>query len=201
MQQTTQTDLRTIRNALEANARLSSLSGGALMASGLLAFLAAGLTAQAGLAEPAARAGLAPGELWSMALLWGATLTAAVALNLWGMLRRARADGLALAARMGRRVLFAMLPALGMGGALTLVLALRGQLDLVFGVWMLCYGVALMAAGAYSLSAVRWLGLLCLLGGVAGVMPGLGLDFVLYVCTFGAGHFLLGAWVGVRHGW
>jgi hypothetical protein len=94
-----------------------------------------------------------------------------------------------------------MLPALVVGGALTAGLTLQGHLDIIFGVWMLCYGAALIAASAHSLTSVRMLGIFTLVGGILGVIPGLNLDFLMYTSTFGAGHFLLGVWVGVRYGW
>ncbi|MBX3459845.1 MAG: hypothetical protein KF696_07755 [Planctomycetes bacterium] len=199
-QRTSSVDIQTIREALEANSRLTSLSGAALLVSGLLCFLSAGLTSQSGLAESAARSGLGGPVLRQMVLVWSATLLASIALNLLGMLRRARLDGQPLAARLGRRVLFAMLPALAVGGALTLALALQGSLGYIFAVWMLCYGAALIAASAHSLTSVRMLGMFTLMGGVLGVL-GLDLDFLVFVATFGAGHFLLGVWVGVRYGW
>lgn len=201
MQQTSQTDLQTIRLALEASSRLTSLSGAALLASGVLAFFAAGLTSMAGLAEPAARENLDHALLWQMVLLWSATLLVSVKLNLFGMLRRARQDGQPLAARLGKRVLFAMLPAMAVGGALTLGFAINGRLDFIFPIWMLCYGAALVAAGAHSISSVRMLGLFMLLGGAVSMIPGTGTDFIFFTATFGAGHFLLGVWVGVRYGW
>lgn len=201
MQQTSQTDLQTIRAALEANSRLTSLSGAALIASGVLAFFAAGLTAQSGVAEPASRVGISTDLLYRLIILWGSTLLLSVTLNLLGMMYRSRKDGQPLAARLGRRVLFAMLPALAVGGAMTAGLTLQGHLDFIFGVWMLCYGAALIAASAHSLASVRMLGVFTLVGGVLGVIPGLNLDFIMYTSTFGAGHFLLGVWVGVRYGW
>jgi hypothetical protein len=66
---------------------------------------------------------------------------------------------------------------------------------------MLCYGAALVAAGAHSISSVRWLGIFMLLGGAVSMIPGAGTDFIFFTATFGAGHFLLGFWVGVRYGW
>jgi hypothetical protein len=135
-----------------------------------------------------------------MVLLWSSILVLSAVLNLMGMLRRARSDGQPLAARLGRRVLFAMLPALAVGGALTLAFALNGGLQWIFSVWMLCYGAALIAASAHSLTSVRMLGVFTLIGGALG-LAGLDLDFILFVSTFGAGHFLLGIWVGVRYGW
>ena len=201
MQQTSATDLQTIRAALEANSRLTSLSGAALLASGVLAFFAAGLTAQAGVAEPGSRL-VVPGEVLSRLVgLWGSTLLLSETLILVGRMYRSRKDGQPLAARLGRRVLFAMLPALAVGGALTAGLTLDGRLDIIFGVWMLCYGAALIAASAHSLTSVRMLGIFTLIGGILGVIPGLELDFVMFTSTFGAGHFLLGVWVGVRYGW
>jgi hypothetical protein len=199
--QQTQTDLQTIRQALEANSRLTSLSGGALVAAGVLALFAAGMTSLAEATSPEARVALTRTLLAKMTILWTATLMIAVILNLAGMMRRARQDGQPLAVRLGRRVLSAMLPSLAVGGALTTGLALQGRLDLVFAVWMLCYGAALIAAGAHSIFGVRLLGMFTLLGGAVAVFPGTGLDFALFTATFGAGHFILGIWVGVRYGW
>lgn len=202
MLQTATQDLRQIRQALEANSRLTSLSGTALVLSGILAFVAAGVSSQFGAVEPAARRALDGGPLVQLALLWSATLVIVVGLNLIGMVVRARADGQALAARLGKRVLFAMLPSLFVGGALTLALIHERRLDLVFAVWMLCYGAALIAASAHSITSVRLLGLWMLLGGGLALMPPLAaMDYTLFLGSFGAGHFLLGAWVGARYGW
>ncbi|MEE9312999.1 MAG: hypothetical protein V3V10_11385, partial [Planctomycetota bacterium] len=197
MQQAPKTDLQTIRAALEANTRLTSLSGAAMLASGLLTFFAAGITSTFGLAEPASRVGLHGEMLTKMVILWSATFAVAVGLNLAGMVFRAHRDGQSLAMRLGRRFLFAMLPALAVGGALSLGLALKGDLESIFAIWMLAYGAALLAASAHSITSIRMLGVLALAGGVMGILPGLELDFVLFLGTFGAGHFLLGVWVGI----
>lgn len=201
MQQTSQTDLHTIARALEDNSRLTSLSGAAVLASGVMAFFAAGLTSQAGLADAASRVNMGGDQLWIMVFLWSATLLLSIKLNLLGSLRRARQDGQPLAARLGKRLLFAMLPAMAVGGALTLGFAIQGRLDFILSIWMLCYGAALVAAGAHSISSVRMLGLFMLLGGAVSMIPGTGTDFLFFTSTFGAGHFLLGVWVGVRYGW
>lgn len=202
MLQTANHDLRQIRQAIEANSRLTSLSGLALVISGVLAFVAAGISSQLGAMEPAARRVLDGPVVGQLAMLWSTTLVVVVGLNLVGMVLRARADGQALAARLGKRVLFAMLPSLFVGGALTLALMHEQRLDFVFAVWMLCYGAALIAASAHSITSVRLLGMWMLLGGGLALLPPVApLDFTLFLGSFGAGHFLLGAWVGMRYGW
>ena len=75
-------------------------------------FVASGIPTNLGAATPASRLALSDLALAELAGLWGATLIAAVSLNLFGMLIRARIDGQPLAARYGKRVLFAMLPSL-----------------------------------------------------------------------------------------
>jgi hypothetical protein len=200
--QTTRTDLRTIRQALEASSRLTSLSGSALALAGVLAFLAAGYTGELGARDPQARLSLSLPQLMELVALWGGTLLLVVSLNLTGMLLRARSDGQPLASRLMKRVLFAMAPALFVGGCLTLALLIHNKLDLVLTVWMLCYGAALVSASAHSISSVRLLGLWTLLGGALSLLPPLsGQDFALFLATFGAGHLVLGLWVGVRYGW
>ncbi|MBV6515015.1 MAG: hypothetical protein HPKKFMNG_00649 [Planctomycetes bacterium] len=130
----TVTDLRQIRLALENNARLTSVSGVALLLSGLLAFVAIGITSNLGAATPAARLKLEGATLEALALLWGATLIITVALNLAGMMLRARLDGQPLAARLGELLVCAMLAALFVGGVLTLGLLVHQRLDLIFSV-------------------------------------------------------------------
>ncbi|MCC6575642.1 MAG: hypothetical protein IT462_17820 [Planctomycetes bacterium] len=202
MLQTATQDIRQIRQALEANSRLTSLSGSALVLSGILAFTAAGVSSQLGAVEPAARKALSGATLSQLVLLWSATLVIVVGLNLIGMVIRARTDGQPLATRLGKRVLFAMLPSLFVGGALTLALMHEHRLDLVFAVWMLCYGAALIAASAHSITSVRLLGLWMLLGGGLALLPAVAPhDYTMFLGSFGAGHFLLGAWVGLRYGW
>ncbi len=201
MQQTTRTDLQTIRKALEQNTRLTSLSGASLAISGALAFFASGVTVNLGLASPMARVDMDALSLQRMALLWSSTLLVCAFLNFTGMLRRARSDGQPLSGRLARRIFFAMVPALLVGGALTLALTLHGRLDLIFGVWMLAYGASLMAAGTHSIASLKLLGVAMLVGGVLAVIPSWNVDFLMFVATFGAGHFLLGMWVGVRYGW
>ena len=198
----TTTDLRQIRLALENNSRLTSVSGVALLLSGLLAFVASGITGKLGAATPAARLVLQEVTIGQLAGLWGATLIVAVMLNLFGMILRARIDGQPLAARLGKRVLFAMLPSLFVGGILTLGLLVYGRLDLIFSVWMLCYGAALVAASSHSITSVKFLGMWTLFcGAIAMFPPANTLDSMLFMGTFGAGHLLLGIWVGVRYGW
>ena len=202
MPQALRTDLRQIRLALEKNARLTSVSGLALALSGLLAFVASGITTNLGAASPAARLALSDVTLGQLATLWSVTLVAAVSLNLFGMLLRARIDGQPLAARLGKRVLFAMLPSLFVGGVLTVGLLLSGRLDMIFAVWMLCYGSALVAASSHSITSVKFLGMWTLFCGALAVFdPISSIDSMLFMGTFGAGHLLLGIWVGVRYGW
>lgn len=202
MPQALRTDLRQIRLALEKNARLTSVSGLALALSGLLAFVASGITTNLGAASPQARLTLSNLALGQLATLWGVTLVAAVSLNLFGMLIRARIDGQPLAARLGRRVLFAMLPSLFVGGVLTVGLLLSGRLDMIFAVWMLCYGSALVAASSHAITSVKFLGMWTLFCGALAVFdPISSIDAMLFMGTFGAGHLLLGIWVGVRYGW
>jgi hypothetical protein len=112
-----------------------------------------------------------------------------------------------------RRVVVAMAPALVVAVGLTALLTLQfGGLHKVVAatlppVWMALYGVALHAAGHFTLRGIRWLGWGFI--GAAFVLGAWGTAYSLVRAdvptlvqahlamglTFGAGHLLAGAWI------
>ncbi len=68
-----------------------------------------------------------------------------------------------------------VVPPLIVGAGLTVALVLRGHLDLLFGIWMLMFGLANLASRHVLPRAINWVGLFYIAAGLAWAMtPGLG---------------------------
>ncbi|MBL8859634.1 MAG: hypothetical protein JNL28_14090 [Planctomycetes bacterium] len=110
----------------------------------------------------AAESGAAWFGVWMVAAAVGASIGG---LEMW---RKARDEGVSLVAGPGSRFAKALAPGLIAGLLLTLALRAVGPLDLLPGMWLLCYGTAVIGAGAHSICAVRSMGLaIMLVGSVA----------------------------------
>jgi len=67
-----------------------------------------------------------------------------------------------------------VIPPLFVGGVLTAALILRGQLDLLFGVWMLMFGLVNLASRHVLPRAINWVGLFYIFAGMAWILtPGM----------------------------
>lgn len=111
-----------------------------------------------------------------------------------------------------RRIASAMLPPLFSGLVATLPLwrihADGSALALALPpVWMIGYGLALHAAGFFTLRGVRWLGWAFVFAGallaaaatlVPGYEPSLRQAHLMMGATFGAGHLVAGGWLTIR---
>ena len=110
-----------------------------------------------------------------------------------------------------RRIASAMLPPLVAGAAMTVFLGRMLDADQLLAVqlppiWMVFYGLAVHAAGFFTLRGVRWLGWAFVLTGAVlglifafypGLMP-LRHDHLLMGATFGLGHLAAGGWLMVQ---
>ena len=67
-----------------------------------------------------------------------------------------------------------VIPPLFVGAGLTAALVLRGQVDLLFGAWMLMFGLANLASRHVLPRTINWVGLFYIVAGTAWVLtPGL----------------------------
>ena len=66
------------------------------------------------------------------------------------VIRKARTTDTPLFSGAGRKFLLSLLPALAVGAGLTWPLFVAGEARLLPAVWLLLYGTAVMAAGAFS---------------------------------------------------
>ena len=179
-------NLRFIRQTMERAGSFTAVPGWGGVAMGVVALAAAPLAARA--ATPADRLST-----------WLAAAAVAVVIGGANLFLKARATGMSLRSGPARKFALAFAPPLAVGALLTLVLH-RAGLDLVLpGVWLLLYGVAVVAGGAYSVPVVPVMGAgFLLLGALALLVPAWGTP--LMAAGFGALHILFGFIIARRHG-
>lgn len=180
-------NLRYIRDAMERSAAFTAVPGGGGVAMGLSAVVAAFIANRQTTAEA-----------WMC--VWLAEAAVAFAIGFFAIRRKARAAGMALLRGPGRKFALGMLPAMTAGAVFTAALYRVGHVELMPGAWMLLYGAAVVAGGAYSVRPVPTLGF-CLMavGAVTLFIPFAWADTALGL-GFGGLHIAFGAVIARRYG-
>lgn len=135
-------NLRFIRETMERATAFTAVPGWGLVAIGVTALCAAGVASL----QTTARGWL---------LVWALEGAAGVIVAGWTMRRKARRSPGPLLSAPGRKLVLSFCPPVLAGAALTVVLARSGTVGVLPGAWLLSYGAAVVAAGAFSVSAVR----------------------------------------------
>lgn len=191
------TELGDIKRIMERSSRFLSLSGLSGVAAGICG-LAGAFFAQMAILHYATAAKQG-GDLQLSAhaltgrLVWIAvfTLAAAVLLAIFFTARTARRSGLPLWDAASRRLVINLLIPLAAGGIFIVVMAGDGEYRYLAATSLLFYGLALINAGKYTLTDIRFLGLLETAAGIICLFfPGYGLYF--WAFGFGALHLIYG---------
>jgi hypothetical protein len=170
--------LRYIRASMEAAGPL------AIPASAALTVGAVGLCAALACATPALSAD------WLSVWLAAAMLAGATGGYL--LIRRSALRGFALLGAPLRKFLLCLLPGLFLGAVLTLLEYRAGELRLIPGIWLLCYGCTLISTSAITGRPLAVLGsVFTCFGLLALVLPQAAQNFMLG-SGFGALHVLFG---------
>jgi hypothetical protein len=179
--------LRFIRRTMEQAGSFTAVPGWGGVFMGVSALGAAALAAQAGSTQA-----------WLTTWLIGAGV--ALAIGVASILTKARASGTSLLSGPARKFALAFAPPLAVGALLTLPLYRAGLSSLLPGVWLLLYGTAVTAGGAYSVRAIPVMGAgFLLLGAVAlFALPAWG--DALMAAGFGGLHIGFGFYIARRHG-
>jgi hypothetical protein len=178
-------DLRTIRATMERAVSFTAVPGWGGVLMGLTALVA---TPFAMRAETRTH--------WLV--IWFSAAAVAAVFGVIDMRRKAQAENSALFSAAGSRFALALGPGFFAGAVLTLV-ALRIQKpELLPGLWLLLYGVAVAAAGAYSMRAVRWMGLCFMLIGLVALAGPIEWSDPCMAMGFGCLHIITGAHIA-RH--
>jgi hypothetical protein len=132
--------------------------------------------------------------------VWLGAALLAVPAGGFAMVRKARAAGLSLASGSGRKLVLGFLPPALAGAILTLALVRGDAFHFLPGSWLLLYGVAVMAAGTFSVRAVPVMGgAFMALGTLALLLPPAWGDPFL-AAGFGGLHLAFGLHIARKHG-
>ncbi len=180
-------NLRYIRQTMEAAATFTAVSGWGMVVTGATAVVAALL---AGTTQSPTR--------WLFIWLCEACLS--VAISVYTMALKARAAKLPLWSEPARKIVFSFAPPMLVGALLTLLFFERGLLALLPGVWMLLYGVGVVAAGTFSVRIVPVMGIAFMMVGTVALFAPAAWMTACMVAGFGGLHLLFGVLIARRHG-
>ncbi|MCX6378463.1 MAG: hypothetical protein NT023_03160 [Armatimonadetes bacterium] len=178
-------NLRIIRELMERSTRYSTFSGMSGILAGSAAILGAVLTHS-----------LQPKSGKMFLLIWSVVVVFALTNDYFLTKRKARGVGKHIVSRLGKQMGLASVPGFGMGALLTLFFWQHNLLDYIYPIWMLCYGIAVLAVGLFSQREVSYLGYAFLVAGAINLLlfPAHGL--VGMALSFGGLHIIYGIIIG-----
>lgn len=178
-------NLRFIRETMEQAAGATAVSGWGMVLSGVVALVAAGVAAT--------------GRL-SWVGTWLAAAGAAPAVSLLAIVRKARRPGAGPVVGVARKLLLAFTPTMVAGAFLTIALLHAGVTALLPALWLLLYGAAVMAAGAFSVRSVPVMGACFVFLGVVALVAPKSWGNTLLAIGFGGLHLVFGARIARKYG-
>ena len=193
--------LRVIRQTMDRSTKYSTLSGLSGVLIGLTAI--AGVAVTAYLIDHNKTLHHQPDQSVQplLGLVWLLVLALAVGIEFACNKRRAARIGKRVASPLGAHIVVAALPSFTAAAVLTAFFYLHDLFSSVWGVWMLCYGLAICAVGLFSVRPVSYLGAAFVLaGGVTLLLPN-HLHLLMMALTFGGFHILYGILMARKHGW
>jgi len=180
-------DLKFIRETMEAAATFTAVSGWGTVCIGVTALLATALSA-------------VTDSVTRWVFIWLCEAVLSVGISVYAMARKARAANVPLWSEPARKIVFSFAPPLALGALLTLVCYERGLIELLPGLWMLLYGVGVIAAGTFSVRIVPVMGMAFMAVGTFTLFAPLVWARVLMAVAFGGLHLLFGTLIARRHG-
>lgn len=187
MQARAMDNLRYIRETMEAAATFTAVSGWGTVVIGVTAIGAAMLAAATG-----------SNARWMFIWLCEACLSIAISVYTMGL--KARAAGLPLWSEPARKIVFSFAPPMMVGALLTLLFYERGLLSLLPGIWMLLYGVGVVAAGTFSVRIVPVMGIAFMTVGAVALFAPASWGTACMAAGFGGLHIFFGTLIARRHG-
>lgn len=180
-------NLSFIRKTMEAAGTFTAVSGWGQVVIGVTAVLAAVIAAQfQGTTE------------W--VLVWAAEAFLALLISVWFMYNKARKASIPLLSGSAQKLLFSFSPVFVVGLVITAALIRLSMFSLLPGMWMLLYGTAVVAAGAFSVRSVPVMGAAFICVGATALFAPSSWGTWLMIIGFGALHILFGVVIARRHG-
>jgi hypothetical protein len=180
-------NIRFIRETMERAGSFTAIPGWGGIAMGITAMGAAVIASRQG----------SPSD-WLFT--WACEAAVAVGIAVWTTYSKAREAGSTLFSGPGRRFVYSFVPPLFVGVLMTLLLARIGSIEEVAGVWLLLYGTAVVAGGAYSIRIVPLMGLCFMVLGTMALFCPLSWGNAFLACGFGGLHVIFGAVIARNYG-
>lgn len=187
-------NLQFIRSTMERAASFTSVPGWGMVVLGVTALAA---SAYAGSLPVAPVYGEAHARwLW----VWMFEALLAAGLGVAALLFKAMRAGDAIINGPGRRFGLGVLPPFIVGAVLTYVLWQAKQLQLLPGVWLLCYGTGVVTGGAFSMRVVPVMGICFMILGALALLTPPAWQAWLLAAGFGVLHIVFGLIIARRYG-
>ena len=180
-------NLAFIRDTMERAGAFSVVSGWGMVAVGVTAIAAA-----------AVASAQASQSAWLNT--WLAAAVLAPVIQIFAVVRKARAARVPLLSGAGRKFLLSFSPPMLVGALLTFELYRLEMFDILPGVWLLLYGTAVVAGGAFSVRVVPVMGFCFMVAGALALFAPLPTDDWLMAASFGGLHIAFGIPIARRHG-
>ena len=132
--------------------------------------------------------------------IWLSEAALSVAISIYTMTLKARRARLPLWSEPARKILFSFAPPMAVGAMLTLVCYENHLVHLLPGVWMLLYGVGVVAAGTFSVRIVPVMGVAFMCVGTAALFGSPAWTTVYMAAGFGGLASLFRSLIARRHG-
>ena len=179
-------DLRFIRQTMERSAAFTAIPGWGMVALGATALPAAWLASSH-----------AFDLRWLQ--IWITEAVLAVSFAVVAIQSKAARHGLPWTSGPGRKVALSFAPPVAAAALLTIPLFRANLGSALPGMWLLLYGVGVIAGGAFSVPVVPVMGVCFMVTGATTLfLPALG-NWAM-VAGFGGLHILFGVWIARRYG-
>jgi hypothetical protein len=180
-------NLAFIRDTMEAAGSFTAVSGWGMVAVGIIAAVAAIISS-------------AQQTILQSLYVWIAVAVLAPGVMLWAIVRKARRAHMPLLTGPGRKFVLSFSPPIMVGALLTIVLYRAGLVGTIPGMWLLLYGTAVVAGGAFSVKIVPVMGICFMLAGTLAVFAPPAWNDWIMAAAFGGLHIGFGVPIARRHG-
>jgi hypothetical protein len=180
-------NLAFIRDTMEAAGAFTAVSGWGMVAVGIIATMAALIAS-------------ARHSVVQSLYVWLAAAVLSPIVMLWAIVRKARRARMPLGSGPGRKFVLSFSPPMVVGALLTIVLYRVGLVETIPGMWLLLYGTAVVAGGAFSVKIVPVMGICFMLAGTLAVFTPPSWNDWIMAAAFGGLHIGFGIPIARRHG-
>ncbi len=180
-------NLAFIRDTMEAAGAFTAVSGWGMVAVGTIATIAAIIASSR------------HSPVQSLYVWLGAAVLATI-IMLWAIVRKARKARMPLLSGPGRKFVLSFSPPMFVGALITIVLYRAGLPETIPGMWLLLYGTAVVAGGAFSVKIVPVMGICFMLAGTLALFTPTSWNDWIMAAAFGGLHIGFGVPIARRHG-